>query len=258
MLNIGPYRISHKSRKLAKNMSPIRNLIYQFLCHSWFSQIVGRLLPGDIPTRIGWIKPPVGTSAEIKSKLLFGLYEYPERLLIKKHLPSDLDCIELGSSIGYISNHIARKLEKQCQITLVEALPQNMELLLLNTTMMRQYKKVRLICKAISYSGETVDFHIAESHLGGGIEATGKIVNLPATKLGDLLNQNSRFSLVMDIEGAEHELAEAADLSYCDCIIAEIHGTSQQIELFVRRVENSGLKLVEQKHSVFAFKRDPV
>lgn len=133
-----------------------------------------------------------------------------------------------------------------------------MELLLLNTAAMRQERDVRLICKAISYSGETVDFHVAESHLGVGIDATGKIVNLPATKLSDLLNQNSRFSLVMDIEGAEHELAEAADLSCCDCIIAEIHGTSPEIELFVRRVEQSGLKLVEQKHSVYAFKRKPV
>ncbi len=238
-------------------ISSLKNLIYRTLCLGPISCLIDRLIKCDVPTSNGWVRIPGQTDARTKCLLLFGLYENPERTLIRKHLPRHIDCIELGSSIGVVSNVISKRLEPGRFLTMVEALPGNVELLMFNTEKMRKKRPSRVICRAISSGAASVNFQISESHRGGSIHGTCETsINLPAVTLDELTVDSPRFSLVMDIEGAEHEVVESSDLSRCECLIVEVHGTPQQAREFISKAEGTGLDMIDRKHSVFVFVRN--
>jgi FkbM family methyltransferase len=122
----------------------------------------------------------------------------------------------------------------------------------------------RILCCAVAYTADEVYFNAGQEHVAGRIATTphgdgGPISKVQARTLSSILRQHSvgEYSLVIDVEGAEHELIahDKEALSKCRCIIAELHGNSKDKQAFCEALTSIGMRIVEQKHSVVAFLR---
>jgi len=168
---------------------------------------------------------PKGIPWDIYKQLLRGQYEKAEQQLIAKHLNPQVPVLELGGSIGVVSAYIGFILEPPTPHIIVEANP-------------------KLIGNRIS------DDQQSES------------VSVQTMNLTRLCEGLERYSLIMDIEGAEFDILrnDAAALSGCELAIIEVHPQhfSDQdgytVADFVALVQDAGMQHVETIDDVLAFK----
>lgn len=209
----------------------------------------------------GRLTIPRGASYEIRSSIIFGVYELPERRLIKKWLPARVPCIELGASIGIITREIGAKLDKETPLVAVEAVPSLADHVRENLRVSRCPVNCRVVQAAVWYDGEEVAFDRGTANIEGRVADNVKNgLMLPCTTLRRIVQEAafSEFSLVMDIEGAEFTLIDhdSEILQRCSCIIAELHGPPRERERFENVCEAAGLQVVDRKHSVVALLRE--
>jgi FkbM family methyltransferase len=204
--------------------------------------------------------------AEVKAAIFWRFYESAEIRFVERHLPTDVDVVELGASIGVVSAHIARRLERGRSLVCVEANPQLLDALQTNATSNSRGARVSVSHGAISYDAATeVSFAIGErnidSRLAGG-PAGG--VSVPVLTLSGVLraHQLGEYALVTDIEGAEAFVFrdDAKALGRCRIIVAELHdmdvdGTRVRPDDFVRQLEQLGFDLIERHGPVIAMTR---
>ena len=168
----------------------------------------------------------------MKADLFWGFYEGDEVSFVRKYLPSDRDVIELGSSLGVVTSHIARKLELNRRLICVEANQALIPEAKRNVSINAPQGNVRFIHGAIDYShsGTTVEFSVEESQTSrvGGASAT--VEKIERYELSAILSENEidEFSLVCDIEGAEKGLltSDSAALIRCGMVIIELHAST--------------------------------
>jgi FkbM family methyltransferase len=159
------------------------------------------------------------------------MYESAERRLVTSCLRRDLPVVELGASIGYITGHIGRQMPLR-QVA-VEANPY---LLPLIEDLLRKnhLDDVVLVNGAISYDrSHAVAFLPGTSNTGGALASLAsrrniERIDVQALTLSDLLEREriDRYTLVCDIEGAEHAmiLEERLDVAQrCQQLIVELH-----------------------------------
>ena len=106
----------------------VRGFVYWALTAGPIGAAVGTLLRHRAFDRLGPVAVPRGTKPGTIGGIVFGVYEYPERVLIERWLPADLPCIELGCSIGVISRVILAKLRADQALIGVEASKDLLEL----------------------------------------------------------------------------------------------------------------------------------
>jgi len=245
-------------------MGFLRACCYKALSDSWITKLVGRCFSQRAFDKFGPVRLPPGCTTSLTSGIIFGIYEYSERFLIRKFLPSNVDVVELGASIGIVSRDILQRLEPSQRLIAVEALPSLAELARRNISMAHPGRDWIVLEAAIAYGTDRVFFEAGVEHTSGRIKSDvvqkgESCTVVKAHTLSWLLNHFNvgEFSLVMDIEGAEYALvAEDSDLlKRCRCLIAELHGTAAQKEMFHITLVKAGLKLIEIKHSVVAYQR---
>ena len=241
----------------------LRGLLYWALSTGPFGTIAGLLFRRNCFDLNGGIALPKGSRASTAGTIIFGLYEYPERVLIKKWLPTNLDCVELGCSIGVISRVILHHLDNRQRLLAVEASEQLLQLAQRNVASAHLDRRFLPVHGAVHYSGKTVRFSESAENLRGKVEDQAQScgIDTPCVTLAHLIADSGvqTFSLVMDIEGSEFDLIanDAAALVKCRAIVAEVHGDQSKCAHFADILRSQGFTLVEVKHSVFAFLRDP-
>jgi FkbM family methyltransferase len=195
------------------------------------------------------------------SAIVFGIYEYPERVLIERWLPPDLDCVELGCSIGIISRVILNKIHADQKLAAVEASKDLLELSKKNVSDAGFSDRFTPLYGAVHYQGDFVAFSKHEDHIRGTVNHSTieDGTPTPCVTLSNLLQRTTSgpYSLVMDIEGNEFDLLanDLDSLGMCQAIIAELHGGEASINAFKATLAASDFELVEAKHSVFVFLR---
>jgi FkbM family methyltransferase len=248
---------------LASLKSWLRGKIYWLITDGPVGTICGTIMRGRACDTLGRVAVPEEAKAETVAAIIFGVYEYPERLLISRWLPNDLDCVELGCSIGVISRVILSKLNPACRLIAVEASEKLLDLTRKNLQTVGAFSRFTAIHRAVHYEGETVIFASQMDHIRGRIATSGHSngTKTPCITLKQLIEGNSlqKFSLVMDIEGSEFDVVErdSDSLTGCQAIIAEVHGDQSAKKYFTRRILNCGFALAEVKHSVCAYVRRP-
>ena len=242
-------------------MRLFRGFIYKLITSGPVARVVGRVFKKAPFDRNGPVVLPSSADYQLVSSVIFNVYEYPERVLIKKYLPPDIPCIELGSSLGIISREILRKLNRESRLFSVEAMPGLVDLAHININHAANATRYMLKQAAIDYNGPTVTFSSGATNLDGRISnmRSNDDISIPAITLSKIIEEfvNGYYSLVLDIEGAEYQIIEhdMNSLRNCQCIVAELHGSSAERDDFCRKVSKAGMKLVERKHSVYAFRR---
>ena len=245
-------------------MHRLKGFLYSLVTRSRFAWLVGSLFGKDVFDMSGRITTPVDASPQMRCGIIFGAYEYSERYLIRKWLPRDCDVVELGASIGVVSREILNRIAGRHRLVAVEASEELARLAELNIGFRHPTSRWHVLCCAVAYTADEVYFNAGQEHVAGRIVTTpqgdgGLTSKVKARTLSSIISQCSvgEYSLVMDVEGAEHELIahDKEALSKCRCIIAELHGNSKDKAVFCEAMTSIGMRIVEQKHSVVAFLR---
>jgi FkbM family methyltransferase len=227
------------SRKRANPLIlKLRRLAANILCNDVIGQLIALISSNNIHngnciinTNCETVKPSV------KARLFWGVYETPEIDFVNKYLRSDLDVIELGSSIGVIASHVGQKLKSSSRLICVEANPILIDCLKDNIQRNINEDNVDnyvVINAAIDYSNNSdwVEFAISnnslESRIGNDLNAREHI-KIPTTTLSNILHeyQIDKYTLICDIEGAEKQLLENEHqaLEKCQQLHIEVQNT---------------------------------
>lgn len=263
----------------------LKQLAMRTACHPLVGHLVAGWTCDQVRNRgclIDTSHPSV--SASVKASLFWGAFEKSEVLFVQKYLAPQYDVIELGSGIGVVSSHIARRLDRDRRMVCVEANP---EIASWITHNVQQNAAIRplVVQAAIDYSGAShLEMTLAARHLDSGLAQTrpqtesmqarrdpqppaDRCVQVPVTRLCDLWEQiqMAPFSLVADIEGAELGILEHEDLCLrkCQGMVIELHavqrpnGTLVTVEELLEIIKKRHqFQLVARRGDVFAFSRE--
>jgi FkbM family methyltransferase len=161
--------------------------------------------------------------------LLLGNYERAEIDFIAKYLPNDLDVLEVGASIGATSCQIARKLDRNCRLTCVEANPYLIPVLQRNIAENAAGRSVEVVHALVGTEpGEAFFSPNMNSLASAAATSTGHGIRIRCESISTLVSRfcPGGFSLVCDIEGAEAAvLGDRAALERCRFMVIEAHAT---------------------------------
>jgi FkbM family methyltransferase len=249
---------------------PVRWRTAKMVAHRLICSIAGRVAIGGVfrltgvPFRGTWIRTP-DLLSPAGPQLLFRTYERAEIDFIRRHLPRDVDVIELGASIGATSCQIARLLAPDRRMLCVEANPLLIPVLQANISRNADGRDIRIVQAMVgAFVGEGAFRQDASSLCSSAAEAGDDAVPVPATSLEALVRGfvQGSFSLVSDIEGAEALfLGNSAVLAQCRCIVLEAHpATSPEGPMTIDQVISmplraGGWRIVDRYGPVVVYKR---
>lgn len=207
----------------------------------------------------------------IKASLLWGLYESTEVRFVRRYLRSDLDVVELGSSIGVIASQIASRLDRSRLLVCVEANPWLLDQIRVNVDRNAPGARVAIVHGALDYSCDErpwVEIALGERNIDSRVrrpEPGESFAKAPTLTLGRILaDQGIReYALVCDIEGAEAGIVErdAAALELCRQLIIELHQTTREGRLVTPDAMRTafevdhGFRLRDRHGAVFVFEK---
>lgn len=223
-----------------------------------------RVIHRTIVRESGGIKIDVSYSTipfSVVKQLDANKYEAEEFDLVTKALPNDIDVIELGAGIGYISCLINKLTTVENTHVAVEANPRLIPIIKRNKDI--NDANFVILEKAYSSSGEQSRFYIDQAFPWSSTTNPRNENNVTAVEnitLADICDKFGihRFSLVCDIEGAEFDLIanEIGFLrSHCNVMIIEIHDTVDLEFDPIDKIKQNGYKITEQKGRTYAFRK---
>ncbi len=205
----------------------------------------------------------VRVTPRMKAQILMRIYESAEIRFIRRYLHRVPVVVELGASLGVAASHCLSVMSPDGRYIGVEANPQLVGDLSRVVNSRSQGRTVEIVHAAIHSGLSTVEFGIAETPLGGSVREGG--VRVPSVSLSELLRDSAvdRYSLVMDIEGAELDLVmnDPGALDRCDSIVAEFHdvetsaGATVSCTALLHRFEALGFEIVESRGPVSFLRR---
>lgn len=200
-------------------------------------------------------------SPETRVRVRLGFYEATELRLLSRHLPSHLDTVEFGASVGVVSSHIASRLDRGRRLVCVEANDVLLPALRSNLSSNGSSLDWSVIHGAVDYgpAAEEAVFVAAGDTTAGRVASNGAPgPRVSRTTLAQVVADLPRYALVMDIEGSEAGIIveDHEALRRCEFLLAELHDW----EHAGRRGNASDLRdqLVEQGFEVVGEEGDVV
>jgi FkbM family methyltransferase len=206
-------------------------------------------------------------SPRIRAQMFWGIYESAETRTIKKLLRGSSTVIELGSSLGVTSSHIASQITTGGHLICVEANPRLIQGLRDRLSPWTGTLRVDVVHAAIAdhdgttalaLSPETTDSRLS---LDG---ASAAAIEVPALTLRQIIEEFgvADFDLVSDIEGAESSflMQDHDALRRCRRAVIELHDTTfdgQKVLVsdLVRAAAEAGFRIVDRHGPVVGMSR---
>jgi len=168
-------------------------------------------------------------SGALVEALQSGRYEHSEAAALLRHLTARDRVLDIGAGAGFLSA-LAARVVGASMVTAVEANP-HMQTALRRNLDQNGASATRLVHGAVvpdGFSHPLVRFHARTAFWAGAIARDDaqdhpRAVDVPAVKLGDLLAETAPSVVVMDVEGAEAELAGQSWPAHVRLIVLEIH-----------------------------------
>ena len=247
----------------------VKQFVWSILTSSLVGQIILRFYGDYIPSNGMKIFIPSSIfSPKMAAKVFWGFYEKSEIILLEKYLHSDIDIIELGSSIGVVSSHIARKMQMGNTLICVEANPDIIPILKENLAINAANLEPIIINAAISSTtAQEINLFVGNTHTASNVFfAKHTYRKVPVTTLTQICDQYQihDFALVCDIEGSEWEILayEPSALNHCRQIIIELHPyNALDKQISVRDMEQFlvselAFTIVHRRGNVFVFEKE--
>ncbi|WP_456387760.1 FkbM family methyltransferase [Profundibacter sp.] len=167
----------------------------------------------------------------IRKSIAGGRYEGHETAAIERHLLAEDRVLELGAGAGYISLQIASRIGGASLLT-VEANPKMVPVVEKNLAA-NGVADVTVINAAVvpdSFARDHISFHMTAAFWASSLNPTiakkwktTKSVEVPAVKIGTLLQEHRPSVVIMDIEGGEQGLFEQVWPDYVRLLVIEFH-----------------------------------
>ncbi|MEZ4670946.1 MAG: FkbM family methyltransferase [Anaerolineae bacterium] len=144
-----------------------------------------------------------------KAPFLFGNYERAELALIKQYVPVDWPIVELGGAIGFTACSTNRRLTHPAEHVVLEANPRIIPTLERNRAL--NQCQFQIVPAALGYGAGTLTLWVPPYFYGSSTRIErGEAVDVNTTTLQKLADEAGfeRFNLIVDIEGAEVDLAQ--------------------------------------------------
>jgi len=191
-----------------------------------------------------------------RSLIAAGRYEVPEIKLVRNHLPTDTDIIELGAGVGVVTGTIDQHTRHNATQIAVEPNPDILPTL--QRTIQLNDCVTDVVEGAYSPDSESVKFTIQGDFSSGTTTTSGGEVNVRGVSLSELIDTYSlsSFALVADIEGTEGELIyNEGDLisDYCPVAIIELHPDRLDTSIIIERMTELGFNVLDQDDDVYVF-----
>ena len=172
-------------------------------------------------------------SPRVRAQMFWGAYEGAETRMIRDLLRGSTTVVELGSSLGVTTAHIAALMAPGGHLVCVEANPQLLPGL-------RERVARRAVSLRVEFIHAAVAAHCGDAVLARSATTVGSrlgpvrpgetAVTVPALTLREILRRTgvSGFDLVSDIEGAESAflLQDPDVLRRCRRAVIELHDTT--------------------------------
>lgn len=246
----------------------LKAILTRGLTHPSVGRALGTLFSDRIPAHGMRIDTRTGITDSVKARLFWGIYESAEIRFTRQFLGSDLDVVELGSSLGVVSCHIARKINGR-RLVCVEANPALAESIKTNLRVNVPSANCEVLTAAIDCAPSSTgmaQLQVGATNLVSSLgPSSSPTVRVEAITLSEVLSRYGvcEYALVCDIEGAEHALFlyDREALKGCKCIIAELHSTTLcdrvvDVDEVVEMIcHDCGFMLRARRGAVCAFER---
>lgn len=248
----------------------VKTRVARVLTQPSIGRVVHQFCGNRIPSRGLFVdtgSPAV--SDHVRATLFWGIYEANESRLVEAHLAGDLDVVELGASLGFITAFAARKLQSGRRVVAVEPNPELTPLIRRNVMANAPFSELTVVESAIDYTNTSVELILGvrniDSRVGEAVAAT-KSVRVQARTLSQILEESGirgDYALIMDIEGAEVQVLEheREALSRARQVIVECHpvrfgGVNYTPDDLMRRfVDQHGFRLRHKYGSACVLER---
>jgi FkbM family methyltransferase len=206
-------------------------------------------------------------SPSVRAMMFWGSYEGAETRMIRSLLGDSTTVVELGSSLGVTTAHLAAGMPPGGHLVCVEANPQLVRRLRDRIVARAPLLRVDVVHAAISDQCGATRLVLAEQTLGSYVGAPRpgeSTVEVPALTLREVLRrtETAEFDLVSDIEGAEAAflLNDPGVLDRCGRAVIEFHETTvndQRRSVFdlIDAAIALGFRVVSQHGPVLALTR---
>jgi FkbM family methyltransferase len=149
-------------------------------------------------------------------------YEVPELMILRHTLKRSDRVLEVGGGIGYLSAYLAQVCG-DANVTVVEANPE------LEPVIRRNHALIGVAPRLISAVATCGDCESATLYLATNFWATSTMggknrkVVVPTVNLNRLIEELKPTYLILDVEGAEIEMAPALRLDGVEKLLVEVH-----------------------------------
>jgi FkbM family methyltransferase len=172
-------------------------------------------------------------SPQVRARMYWGMYESAETRFIQGHLRGSSTVVELGSSLGVTTAHIAAVMSPHGHLVCVEANPRLLPGLRRRIQPRTTSLRVEILHAAVTGHCGTTALAVASETVSSRLAAAGPqeaVMDVPALTLREILRKTdiAEFDLVSDIEGAEASflLQDPESLSRCRNAVMELHNTT--------------------------------
>jgi FkbM family methyltransferase len=206
-------------------------------------------------------------SPKVRAQMFWGIYEGAETRAIRSTLRGAKTVIELGSSLGVTSAHIAAQLAPNGRLICVEANPTLSRGLRERVAGRAPTAQIDVVHAAITTQCGDAALVVATqttgSRLSDGTSATS-VVSVPSLTLRELIRETgvTDYDLVSDIEGAEVAFLrqDPGALDGCGRIVIELHDTSADgravsVSDLLAAVQSAGFQVISRLGPVVALSR---
>lgn len=167
----------------------------------------------------------------IRKSVEAGRYEGRETFAVKRHIVAGDRVLELGSGVGYVSMQIASRIGGENLLT-VEANPKMTPVVEKNLAA-NLIEGVTVINAAVvpdSFAADHVTFHMTAAFWASSLNPvmakkwkSTKSVDVPAVKIGELMQEHRPSVVMMDIEGGEQGLFDTPLPDHVRLVVIELH-----------------------------------
>jgi FkbM family methyltransferase len=201
---------------------------------AWAGRVVGLVSRQRIRHHGLWFD--VGSSdfsPQVRARMFWGVYERAETRMIRSFLRNSTTVVELGSSLGVTTAHIATLMVPAGRLICVEADPRLLRGLRRRIVPWAATLQVDVVHAAVTSHCGTTSFTLAAETVGsrvGSPRPHETVIRVPALTLREILHRTkvAEFDLVSDIEGAEAAflLQDPGALNGCRRAVIELHDST--------------------------------
>lgn len=167
----------------------------------------------------------------IRTSMEEGRYEGYETNAVKHHIVEGDRVLELGAGAGYISMQLASRIGGENLLT-IEANPKMVPVIEKNLAA-NLIEGVTVINAAVvpnSFASDHVAFHTTAAFWASSVDPTmvtkwksTKSIDVPAVKIGELIQEHRPTVVIMDIEGGEQGLFDEPWPDHVRLLVVETH-----------------------------------